>query len=87
MKVDKKEYVYEFCYNYDFYESSSTSISIHKTPKGAKNAMIKHKADILKEYDNTLKEYENDCLVYEGLKEYPWDYNKSWEIRKTELLH
>lgn len=80
MKVDKKEYVYEFCYNSDCSETYPITISIHKTSEGANEAMIKHKAVI-------LIEYVGDCLEYEGTKEFPWDFNKSWKIRKTELLH
>ncbi len=40
--------IYSFDYNYDYYESSFTTMSLHKTKKGAYEAM---KEFISKEYE------------------------------------
>lgn len=77
------EKVYEFLYNSDTYESAAATISIHKTIKGAEMAMEFHKAEVKKEYETSFgsesKEYQK------WLKDNPFDSDKWWGIRETNL--
>lgn len=72
-------FVYEFLYNSDCCESTASTISIHRTKKGAEMAMEFHK-------NEKLKEWEAECKVYPQAKEYPFDYDKWWGVRECELL-
>ena len=72
-------FVYEFLYNSDYCESAASTISIHKTKKGAEMAMENHKNEILKEWEKERKEYPHT-------KEYPFDFDQWWGVRECELL-
>ena len=72
-------FVYEFLYNSDCCEGAASTISIHKTKKGAEMAMEFHK-------NEKLKEWEAECKVYPQAKEYPFDYDQWWGVRECELL-
>lgn len=75
----EKEYVYEFLYNPDVCESCSSTVSIHKTRRGAEMAMEFHRAE-------AKREWEEVCEEYPSCGDYPFDYNKWWGIVETELL-
>ena len=75
----EKEYVYEFLYNPDVYESCPSTVSIHKTRRGAEMAMEFHRAEV-------KREWEEVCEEYPSWGDYPFDYNKWWGIVETELL-
>jgi len=72
-------FVYEFLYNSDCCESAASTISIHKTKKGAEMAMEFHK-------NEKLKEWEKECKEYPPAKEYPFDFDQWWGVRECELL-
>ena len=72
-------FVYEFLYNSDTWESSASTISIHRTKKGVISAMNKHK-------DNIKKEWESECKKYPSAKEFPFDYGQWWGFKKTKVL-
>jgi hypothetical protein len=78
MTTLKKTFVYEFLYSSDC-ESGVTTISIHKTKKGAKKAMELHK-------ENIKKQWEEECKQYPEAKEYPYDYDQFWAVNPCELL-
>jgi hypothetical protein len=71
--------VYEFLYNSDCCEGAASTISIHKTKKGAEMAMEFHK-------NEKLKEWEKECKEYPPAKEYPFDFDQWWGVRECELL-
>ena len=73
------EIVYEFLYNSDCCEGAASTISIHKTKKGAEMAMEFHK-------NEKLKEWEKECKEYPPTKEYPFDFDQWWGVRECELL-
>ena len=75
----KKQIVYEFLYNSECYESTSATISIHKTKKGAEMALEFHK-------NERLKEWEQECKEYPKCKERPFDLYQWWTVRERELL-
>lgn len=72
-------FVYEFLYNSDCCEGSASTISIHKTKKGAEMAMEFHK-------NEKLKEWEQECKEYPPAKEYPFDFDQWWGVHECELL-
>ena len=72
-------FVYEFLYNSDCCEGAASTISIHKTKKGAEMAMEFHKHE-------KLKEWEKECKEYPPAKEYPFDFDQWWGVRECELL-
>jgi hypothetical protein len=52
------------------YETTSKTISVHRTRKGARQALIEHKANIQERYLNSKR--KNSHLSY--------DFNQKWEI-------
>ena len=48
-------FVYEFLYNSDCCEGAASTVSIHKTKKGAEMAMELHKNEKLKEWEKNVK--------------------------------
>lgn len=77
-------FVYEFLYNSDCCESAAVTISIHKTKKGAEMAMESHKAETQKQWNEMRKlDEENDPEYW---KEFEWDFDQWWGVRKCKLL-
>lgn len=68
--------VYEFLYNSDCCESVPGTVSIHKTKKGAEMSMEFHKNEKM------LEHYE---LYGDEKTEFSFDYDQSWNVRKTKL--
>ena len=66
-------------YNSDCCEGAASTVSIHKTKKGAEMAMEFHK-------NEKLKEWEKECKEYPPTKEYPFDFDQGWGVRECELL-
>lgn len=86
--------IYEALYNPSCCESSSMTMSVHKTKKGAYKAIRAHKEE---EYNNWLechrgyKRAEFKSMQQYGIKkihsdEYKYDFDKWWGISETELL-
>lgn len=71
--------VYVFLYNSDCCESAATTISIHKSRKGAETAMELHK-------NEKLKEWEQECKEYPPAKDYPFDFDRWWGVDEMQLL-
>ena len=69
--------VYEFKYCSNTYESSASTVSIHKTYKGAYKSMKNH-----------MYEEYNQWLEYSSFfrKRFKWNSHREWFITKTELL-
>ena len=76
-----KQYVYEFLYNPDIYENCSSTISIHKTRRGAEMAMEFHKAETKKKFDEMIDGVEEGEMICE----LHYDDAQRWDIRETEL--
>lgn len=76
--------VYEFLYNSNCCESSSATMSIHKTMRGAEMAMEFHKAEKQKQWDEMRKLDELNDQKY--WIEFKWDFDQYWGIRESELL-
>ena len=72
-------FVYEFLYNSDCCEGAASTVSIHKTKKGAEMAMEFHK-------NEKLKEWEKECKEDPPTKEYPFDFDQWWGVHECELL-
>ena len=75
----KQEYVYEFLYNPNTYESAARTVSIHKTRRGAKKAIELQK-------EKALKEYEEVCNRLPDEKDFPFGYDQWWGIRESILM-
>ncbi len=73
-----KECIYKFEYNDMIYESSSYTISVHKTREGAERAMSNHKKEKKKEL--SVKYQLSSEAVQEALK------HKAWYVTKIDLL-
>jgi Holliday junction resolvase len=71
----KTEYIYLAQFNDCIYESSYATLSIHKTRKGAKLALEKHK----------LKEQKAFIKVFGKEKALSYRDDKSWVIIKMKL--
>ena len=72
--------VYAALYNYMIYESGFTTISIHKTKKGARNALAK----VVKEEH----ESHNECYDYNARQ---IDFShfgsfEAWKVDEIEIL-
>ncbi len=70
--------IWAFQYTHCIYESAFETISLHKTPKGAYNAMKKH---ILKEYE----EWRESGLRY-GKQNFKHGEYEDWRIIKILIL-
>ena len=73
-----KDKVYSFQYTYCIYESAFATISLHKTAKGAYNAMKKH---ILKEY----KDWREEGIRY-GKQTFKHGQYEDWRIVAIPIL-
>lgn len=73
--------IYEFLYNPCLSESGWVTISIHKTREGAQKTLEEHKT---KEKESFNKMIENDEDI-EHWNEYPYDFDKDWNVREIEL--
>lgn len=69
--------VFEFIYNGDTLNCNSTTISIHKTRRGAEMAMEFHKKETQEDHERLHKPKE--------FKEFPFDEYQSWDVRETVL--
>lgn len=58
IKTAEENKVYAFLYCDCIYESGYTTMSLHKTQRGAEIAMEFHKAKAKKEYENIHSEFE-----------------------------
>ena len=77
-------FVYEFLYNSDCCEGAASTISIHKTKKGAEMAMEFHKNEIKQKWEQEKKEhFWEDPHFYRSFK---WDFDQWWGVRECELL-
>lgn len=77
----EEEYVYEALYNPDVNESVPTTISVHKTRKGAEMAVEFHKNEMREEYEKMMDESEGEMVSY-----LHYDHGVSWDVVKTRLL-
>jgi len=68
--------IYEFLYCDCIYESGYVTISLHRTLKGAYNAMKKHRLKCFNEWRALPNEYRKDYLDTAF---------HSWRIQKTEI--
>ena len=73
-----KDKVWSFQYTYCVYESDFATISLHKTAKGAYNAMKKH---ILNEYE----EWRESGLRH-GKQMFKHGENEDWRIVAIPIL-
>ena len=73
-----KDNVWCFQYNYCIYEGSFATISIHKTPKGAYNAM---RAKILQDYNKW-----RECGIRYGKKYFKHGSHEDWRVVKIPIL-
>jgi len=69
--------VFEFIYNGDTLNCGATTISIHKTKRGAEMAMEFHKKEIQEEHEELYKPEEIERI--------PFDEYQSWEVKETVL--
>lgn len=68
--------IYEALHNSDTFESTASTISIHKTKEGAENAIRKSKERVKKEHDILYKDFESD---------HEWNFGHWWGIRENQL--
>lgn len=74
---DYKQYVWEFRYCDNTFESSSYTMSLHKTSIGAFKAMQKHK---LNAYSRWLAQPASQRKCFK------FGWHEDWNIRKTEIF-
>ena len=74
--------LYEFLYNPMIYESSSQTVSIHKTEEGARKAMEDHKAQVKAEFDDLYHNPEDPADMIVDMK---WDDYQFWYIQEIEV--
>lgn len=70
------EYVYEFLYCGCIYESSYATMSVHKTIRGAYNAMKAHRLKTFNEWRKEPNEFRRDNLD---------TVHQDWFIKKTKI--
>ena len=75
-----KEYVYEFIFCDCVFESSYTTISLHKTMLGAYKAMRKFIIDLAIEHREA--EIRRGKDIHAGFK---WNFSIGYSIRKREI--
>ena len=71
--------IYEFLYSPCIHEDVYETVSLHRTLKGAKNALKKHKAKELQEYNRLFKGKEIECS---GMK---FGQHEGWDVAEVEL--
>ena len=76
-KVQKK--IFAALHNPMTEESSAYTISLHKTRKGAEMAIEFHQNECRKQHEEIYKDDED------GLKDYPFDFFKSWDVAEMEV--
>lgn len=72
-----KDILWEFLYCPCIHESAASTISLHRTKKGAELAMEFHKAEALKEFNEWQEGLDNTYFKF-GEHEY-------WEVREIEI--
>ena len=75
--------IYEFLYNSCTCESAAATMSLHRTLKGAYDAMRKHRWDVCVEDRNEQIRYGKDWIMSRFHKYDDW---KWWGIRKRVLV-
>jgi hypothetical protein len=85
--MTKITYVYEFLYNDDTNDSGASTISIHRTKKGAVKAMRIHKVNVRLKHLERVESLKNDPdqYMYRYYKKQNWKWAKWWGVRKVEL--
>lgn len=78
-----KEYIYEFRYTPSIHESAMMTVSVHKTEEGAKKAFDAHKAEKLKEWEESDAWSRNE---YNRGWPTKFGEHERWDIVKTEIL-
>lgn len=76
--------VFAFLYNDCIFESSSRTMSLHRSRKGAVQALNKHKADAMADHELHVAE-----LRAEHGEDYPlpnFGFDKRWDIGIFEIL-
>ena len=78
--------VYEFWYTDCIHESAAACMSLHRTEKGAEIAMEFHKAEKLKEWEESDKwQKEEYGDKYEILKGSPFGTHEAWGVAEREI--
>lgn len=77
--------LYQALYNSFIYESGYSTISIHRTRKGAKEALRLHKANVKTDWERSIKWHKKNKIkpVYKSFK--ASCRHQRWLIVKTEL--
>lgn len=75
-----EEHVYLFLYNPCIWESSFATISIHRTKKGAYQAMRKHKLKCYEEYRKREIYFKRDRFFTDK-----FGADESWIIEKQKI--
>ena len=73
--------VYEFLYNPSCCESVAATVSIHKTPEGAIEAMELHKLTKKEEWEKNMKDEDEEYK-----EEFLFDFDQWWGTRETKLM-
>lgn len=71
--------VWAFMYNWDIYDSAAEVISLHRTKKGARKAMLKHKKERLKEFNDYNARNPN----FADNKKFGW--HEWWGVKEFEI--
>jgi hypothetical protein len=71
--------LYAFLYNPMIHESSSQTVSIHRTKEGAEKALEWHKSEERKKWN----EFSKNDEVYKT--EFPFEWNKNWRIQEITV--
>ena len=72
--------IYEFLYNENLHESGYETLSIHKTRRGAEEAMELHKFEVKNKWEELRTSDLEDPDYWE---EFKWDFNQGWQIRES----
>lgn len=82
--------VYEALYCPSTCESAYTTISLHFSKEGAEKAILEHQQQIFKDHEMMcrikLDSGETQEEVDEYMSEFPWDFDRGWDITETEIL-
>jgi len=71
-----KNFIYSFMYNGCVYESSWTTISLHRTKKGAEKALKEHRQKELDEFNK----------LDLGDDKYKFGEHEDWCIKKVQIF-
>lgn len=75
----RSDEIYQARFTDSIHESFKTTLSLHRTEKGAESVIEQHKEELRKEWEE-----DHEGVPKEEIN-FPYDYHKEWDVIKTKV--